>query len=78
MAFVVGGRVVDRLPTSVERYDAAQDVWREVSPLATGRDEVGLCAAGGELVVTGGWDGTVRRWDVSNAEWMQSGYAVHH
>ncbi|MBT6918976.1 MAG: protein kinase [Planctomycetaceae bacterium] len=31
----------------------------------------------GSQLWTGGWDGTVRRWDVSNAEWMQSGYAVH-
>lgn len=32
----------------------------------------------GSQLWTGGWDGAVRRWDVSNAEWMHSGNTVHH
>ena len=32
----------------------------------------------GSQLWTGGWDGTVRRWDVSNAEWMHSSNTVHH
>jgi WD40 repeat protein len=32
----------------------------------------------GSQLWTGGWDGTVRRWDASNAEWMHSGFDAYH
>jgi hypothetical protein len=56
VAFVVGGRDDDdSMLASTERYDLSSGVWREASPMALARDELGLCMlSGGGLCATGG------------------------
>ena len=53
MVLAVGGFDGDgNYVSTVERYDAASDAWREeVSPLPETRSEFGTCEMGGELLM---------------------------
>jgi hypothetical protein len=55
VAFAVGGLDNDgERMASMEQYDIASGVWREVAPMRKARSEMGLCEVNGELYVTGG------------------------
>jgi hypothetical protein len=77
VAFVLGGSANEGSKlASMERYDVASGVWRNVAPMALARAELGLCKlSNGELYATGGVTSedvvlaSVERYDSSLDTW---------
>jgi hypothetical protein len=78
VAFAVGGqngRSVNTSRSGVERYDADNDGWTQVSPMCICRTRFGMCEMLGYMYVTGGTDcddnllSTVERYNPSSDTW---------